>query len=535
MGNSFDSRAFLYVLIANLSNMWCRSSPQKHKIMKKLGLLLTLVLIMTMKSHQVFAQSVTITLMPGWNWISYPTMDTLDFETAMGSFTPMVGDIVKSQWGQATYMSNGQWRGTISQFYPGYGYHYKSNRTMLVTVTFTAQQPAPQVIVTTAETTDITTNSATCGGNVFSSNGDYTSVTLKGVCWSTNPNPTFNDNYIEAGEGIGSFTVSMSELTIGTIYYVRAFAVTENGTFYGEQNTFSTKDGIPTLTTTDVTDISEHSAFVGGCVTDDGGLLVTDRGICWSITPNPTIADMCINLSNGIGSFSSRITGLSRNTTYYVRSYATNSLTTAYGNQLVFNTLNGWIDLGLPSGILWAISNIGADYPEDYGDYFAWGETEPKNTYSWNTYHFGSDYNKLSKYCNNPVYGIYGFTDNLTTLQLSDDAAAANWGEDWRMPTYDEWEELYQYTTQTWTTLNDVNGILFTASNGNCIFLPAAGYRMFNETNTTGFHGTYWSSSLDTDGPYNSWGFYFDSDFYMGQGTRYLGKPVRAVRSASQK
>ena len=167
-------------------------------------------------STSLKAQEVTIVLSPGWTWISCPTSNAESFTTALEDldFIPMQGDIIKSQWGSATY-TNGYWRGTISQFYPGYGYMYYSNRTVPVTLTFNAQQPAPQVVVTTLEPTDITTNSATCGGNVASSNGDYVSVTLRGICWSTNPNPTFNDNYIEAGNGLGSFTVSMTELTPG--------------------------------------------------------------------------------------------------------------------------------------------------------------------------------------------------------------------------------------------------------------------------------------------------------------------------------
>ena len=209
--------------------------------MKKLGMLLMLLLAMLIGSHRVFAQSVTITLTPGWNWISCPTMDTLDFATALGSFTPMQGDIIKSRWGSAVYRADGRWWGSVSKFYPGYGYHYMSNRQAPVMVTFNAQQPTPQVIVTTAEPTDITTNSATCGGNVASSDGNYVFVILRGICWSTNPNPTFNDNYIEAGNGIGSFTASMTDLTPNTTFYVRVFAVTPSGTFYGDEISFHTQ------------------------------------------------------------------------------------------------------------------------------------------------------------------------------------------------------------------------------------------------------------------------------------------------------
>ena len=197
-------------------------------------------------------------------------------------------------------------------------------------------------------------------------------------------------------------------------------------------------------------------------------------------------------------------------------------------------TYNGYayVDLGLPSGLLWATCNVGATTPEGYGDYFAWGETQPKDTYNWSTYQYcnGSN-NTLTKYCNDPDYGYNGFTDNLTTLLPEDDAATANWGDGWRMPTKEEWEELKNNTTVTWTTQNGVNGRLFTASNGNSLFLPAAGYRYISSLCHANY-GYYWSSSLYTDGPYVAWILYFDSGGYsMYLSTRYCGQSVRPVRS----
>ena len=225
--------------------------------MKKLFMILVCLAALFAASMSVKAQEITIVLNPGWNWISFPTTDTLDISEAFGSFTPMVGDQVKSKWVSSSYLSNGHWRGNVTEFYPGHGYMYKSNRSVPVFVTFNVQQqPVSQVVVTTSDPTDITTNSATCGGNVASSDGNYVFVILRGICWSTNPNPTFNDNYAEVGNGIGSFTVSMTDLSIGTTYYVRAFAVTANGTFYGEQMIFNTRDGIPTLSTVDVTELT---------------------------------------------------------------------------------------------------------------------------------------------------------------------------------------------------------------------------------------------------------------------------------------
>ena len=195
---------------------------------------------------------------------------------------------------------------------------------------------------------------------------------------------------------------------------------------------------------------------------------------------------------------------------------------------------HAYVDLGLPSGTLWATCNVGASSPEDYGDYFAWGETQPKDDYSWSTYqHCNGSENTLTKYCNDASYGYNGFTDNLTTLQPEDDAATANWGNGWRMPTNEEWQELYNNTTMTWTQQNGVYGRLFTASNGNSLFLPAAGYRCYAELDDAGDYGYYWSSSLYTDRPYDAWYFRFFSGYYgmyYGFG-RYFGLTVRPVRN----
>ena len=195
-----------------------------------------------------------------------------------------------------------------------------------------------------------------------------------------------------------------------------------------------------------------------------------------------------------------------------------------------------YVDLGLPSGLLWATSNVGADSPEDYGDYFAWGETQPKDYYDWSTYQYCHGNEKtLTKYCNNSKYGYNGFTDTLTTLLPEDDAATANWRSGWRMPTETEWLELYQKTTNIWTTQNGVNGRLFTASNGNSLFLPAAGYLDQDSLKEDGSWSYHWSSSLFMAYSVYARGFHFSSSYSnTGSAARYYGRPVRAVRSGSQ-
>jgi uncharacterized protein (TIGR02145 family) len=216
---------------------------------------------------------------------------------------------------------------------------------------------------------------------------------------------------------------------------------------------------------------------------------------------------------------------------------ATYSFTVESNRNLVANfATHEYVDLGLPSGLLWATCNVGAATPEGYGDYFAWGETQPKTNYDWSNYqHCNDDYNQLTKYCSRSGFGYNGFTDDLTTLLPEDDAATANWGNGWRMPTQEEWGELLDNTTSVWTTRNGVNGRLFTASNGNSLFLPAAGCRFNSSLFLAGSYGYFWSSSLDTGYPGDAWYLSFDSGiYYMDDTSRYYGRSVRPVRSNVQ-
>ncbi|MCR5038676.1 MAG: hypothetical protein K6A94_05005 [Bacteroidales bacterium] len=195
-----------------------------------------------------------------------------------------------------------------------------------------------------------------------------------------------------------------------------------------------------------------------------------------------------------------------------------------------------YVDLGLPSGLLWATCNVGANAPEEYGDYFAWGETQPKDYYDWSTYQYcnGSE-NTLTKYCWYSGNGYNGYTDNLIILQPEDDAATVNWGAEWRTPTEEEWMELYQNTTSTKITQDGVLGWLFTASNNNSIFLPAGGIWVEGNLNFGGT-GNYWSSSLSLGRPEYARSFNYNSYDYIGVGGSYRrsGQSIRPVRSAPQ-
>lgn len=198
--------------------------------------------------------------------------------------------------------------------------------------------------------------------------------------------------------------------------------------------------------------------------------------------------------------------------------------------------LNGheFVDLGLPSGMLWATCNVGADTPEDCGDYFAWGDTITKEMYDWKSYQYATWVDgryELTKYCTDSSCGYNGFVDSLIVLEPVDDVVLANWGTGWRMPTAEEWDELYQNTTCVWTIQNDVCGRLLSASNGNSIFLPATGFRLDGELICTGL-GVYWSSSLQYGCQVAAWSFHFDdvNCHVCGTYERSRGQCVRAVR-----
>lgn len=213
-------------------------------------------------------------------------------------------------------------------------------------------------------------------------------------------------------------------------------------------------------------------------------------------------------------------------------------------------TYNGhdYVDLGLPSGTLWATCNVGANSPEDYGNYYAWGETQPKTTYNWSSYKYCNgvtydyyyadyEYPLLTKYCTESNYGYNGFTDNLIALDASDDVATVNWGSGWRMPTKEECEELLNHTNSRTTTQNGIRGKLLTSTtNSNSIFLPYSGYRYGNDLKNAGDDGLYRSSSLyPDDANRTAWIFYIIWDMYpflnQGSGRRCWGESVRPVRS----
>jgi hypothetical protein len=193
--------------------------------------------------------------------------------------------------------------------------------------------------LSTTAITSITYTTASSGGSITNDGG--AAVTARGVCWSTSSNPTVAlSTKTTDGSGTGSFTSSITSLVAGSTYYVRAYATNSVGTAYGTQVVFATTAyALPTLTTTAISGITNTAASSGGSITNDGGAAVTARGVCWSTSSNPTVAlSTKTTDGSGTGSFASSIIVLVAGTTYYVRAYATNSVGTAYGNEVVFTT-----------------------------------------------------------------------------------------------------------------------------------------------------------------------------------------------------
>ena len=442
-------------------------------------------------------------------------------------------------------------------------------------------------VITTDPVTNIQQTTATGGGNVTSSGG--ATVTARGVCWSTSSNPTINNSHTTDGTGTGIFTSSITGLTPGTLYHVRAYATNSAGTAYGADVTFTTQQ-VPTYTiTVSASPSNGGSAHVGsptgpttgsytngqqctvyavansnytftnwtenGQVVQGAGATYTfpvtaNRTLVANFTYNPPTYTITVsaNPSNG-GTVSGggqyqqgqTCTLTATNNPGFTFDHWTRNGTTISGGATISFTVTSnatyvayfisntggheYVDLGLPSGLLWATCNVGADNPEDYGDYFAWGETQPKGYYDWSTYQY-YDGSNLTKYTG---------SDGLTTLLPEDDVATVNWSNGWRMPTDAECRELFNSTTQTWATLNGVYGMFFTASNGNHLFLPATGYRMYSELFETGSEGYCWSSSLLSNGPTGAVDIHFDENGgWTDMFNRALGHSVRPVRSSRQ-
>lgn len=313
-------------------------------------------------------------------------------------------------------------------------------------------------VISTSSITEITAISAKTGG-IIASNGGAT-ITDCGIVWSINENPTVetNQGITSIGVGTGSFTANLTNLTPNTTYYVRAYATNSKGTGYGNQQNFSTQDGVIAITTTSASKISNTSAQSGGNITTDGGAPITSRGLVWSTSQNPTVETNqgMISVGVGVGNFTANLTNLTPNSTYYVRTYAINKAGTNYGNQVNFTTFlfadgtqgtliyNGYtyqtVYIG---GREWMAENLrttkyrdGSDIPTGYSD-SQWGSitTGAYAIYPYNYLSgFSSDYEVVNAY--GVLYNWYAVTDSKNLCPTG-----------WHVPTNTEWTSLINYVS----------------------------------------------------------------------------------------
>lgn len=336
-------------------------------------------------------------------------------------------------------------------------------------------------VVSTSLVTSITASTAISGGEISEDGGEP--VTAGGVCWSTSQNPTILDSYTEDASGIGSYTSTITGLSPGIIYYLRAYATNSIGTAYGNEYSFQTEDGLAQVSTSPVSGITENSAATGGIVSSDGGFPVTERGVCWSTNENPTISDNHTVDGAGLDSYTSQITGLNSFTKYFVRAYATNAVATSYGDQVSFATIcpqtitdydgNTYSSVAIGEQC-WMNKNMRVTHYPD-GTSIPWVLSESQ----WIDL---EDNNTDDAYCyydnettNASVYGaLYSWAaatgDNSSGSNANPSGVQGICPDGWHLPSRSEWEQLYNYLTNNGYDGNEANALKSTSgwdSGGN--------------------------------------------------------------------
>ena len=400
---------------------------------------------------------------------------------------------------------------------------------------------------------------ATCGGNVISDGN--APVTARGVCWSTTLWPTTSDSHTTDGTGTGVFSSNITGLSAITKYYVRAYATNAYGTAYGDTISFTTIGLPPTVTTTAASSITGTTAVTGGNVTSDGGIPVTERGICYNTTGSPTMADNVITSGSGTGSFTTNMTGLSGTTTYYVRAYAINALDTAYGtvesfttpfacgskikdyDQNEYNTVligtQCWMQENLrtthyANGTSITLGN-GATSTTTYYRYSPNGNSSNVSTYGY-------------------LYSWYAMMNGASSSSSNPSGVQGVCPTGWHVPSNAEWTQLTNYISsqsQYWCGSNSTYIAKATASTSGWTSTSTTACAIgnnFSTNNATGLNivpagrcstsysdfGTvawFWTTTVESSSVSYAIKFnYADPYITVSTGTHYWGRSVRCLK-----
>lgn len=357
--------------------------------------------------------------------------------------------------------------------------------------------------LTTTAATNVTASAITTGGSI--SNDGNSGITKKGIAWAIHSSPSVGDSLTNEGSGGSSFTSIVSNLNANTTYYIRAYAINATGTGYGNEISVTTAKGLATLTTTAISNLQPLSAVSGGNVTNDGGASVTERGVVYDVSPNPTISNNKImaGTGTGTGSFTATLTPLASQKTYYVRAYATNSYGTSYGNQVQFNAASAntvtdvdgnvypYVTIGTQN---WMATNLKVTKYRN-GDAITDGSG---NSFDWSAFTTGAytypnnDITKKDSF--GVIYNIYAIRDSRNVCPTG-----------WHIPSDDEWKtlEVYEGMLQTDADATSYRGtiggkLLQGGSSG--LELQKAGYinAGTNAVNKFGIWGLYYTSTQAT-------------------------------------